>query len=250
MANRSFLASIASLAALLLALAPGPARAGPPFLTDDPQAAETGHWEIYAPLVEVAGRGTDFAGTMATEVNYGAAPGLQLALALPVAFTHDSSGWRWGAGDIAVAVKYRFYHDEDAGLSVAIDPAMTLPTGSNGMSAGKVTALLPVWAQKDIGPWSIFGGGGYAINPGAGNRDYWTGGIAVTRQFGERLLIGVEAYREGAGTVGGRAATSLGLGAIYQPEAPFNLLLSGGPTFEDGGGGAGFHAFVGLELDL
>jgi hypothetical protein len=43
-------------------------------------------------------------------------------------------------------------------------------------------------------------------------------------------LIGVEAYREGAGTVGSRAATAR-LGAICQPEAPFNLLLSGGPTF-------------------
>jgi hypothetical protein len=46
-----------------------------------------------------------------------------------------------------------------------------------GKAAGKFTALFPVWVQKDLGPWSIFGGGGYAINAGVGNNDYWTGGL-------------------------------------------------------------------------
>lgn len=30
-------------------LAPATAWAGPPFLTDDPEPTETGHWEIYGP---------------------------------------------------------------------------------------------------------------------------------------------------------------------------------------------------------
>lgn len=117
------------------------------------------------------------------------------------------------------------------------------------MGAGRVTGLLPVWAQKDFGPWSVFGGGGYAINPGAGNRNYWTGGVALTRTFGERLLVGVEVDRQGADTVGGRASTSLGLGAIYDLPGPLRLLASGGPTYEDGGGRA-FHLFVALGLDF
>jgi len=124
-----------------------------------------------------------------------------------------------------------------------------LPTASNGMGAGRVTALLPVWLQKDSGPWSVFGGGGYAINPGAGNRDYWTGGVAVTRQLGESLLLGVEADRQGRDTVDGRAATSLGLGAIIDLPGPLRLLASGGPSFEDGGA-EGFHAFAALGLDF
>lgn len=155
-----------------------------------------------------------------------------------------------GAGDVAVSAKYRFYHDEDAGLSIAAFPGITLPTASNGQGSGKVTALLPVWAQKDIGPWSLFGGGGYAINPGVGNRNYWTGGIAVSRQMTSKLLLGIEAERQGADTIGGNGSTSLGLGAIYQLKAPFRLLASGGPTFEDGGGAAGFHIFMALGLDF
>jgi hypothetical protein len=117
------------------------------------------------------------------------------------------------------------------------------------MGARHVTALLPVWAQKDFGKWSVFGGGGYAINPGAGNRDYWSGGVAVTRRFGERLSVGLEADRQGPDTIGARAATSLGLGAIYDLGGHLRLLASGGPTFDDGGGG-GFHAFAALGIDL
>lgn len=226
------------------------ALAGPPFLTDDPEPTETRHWEIYAPLIEAEGRGADFEGAAGVEVNYGAAPDLQLTVGLPIDYANDAAGWRWGAGDIRLSAKYRFFNDEAAGLQIAAFPGITLPTGSNGMGAGRVTALLPAWIQQDSGAWSIFGGGGYAINPGAGNRDYWTGGVAVSRHFGERLLLGVEANRQGASTVGGEPSTSLGLGAIYQLKAPFRLLASGGPTFEGHGGAAGFHSFIALGLDF
>jgi hypothetical protein len=65
-----------------------------------------------------------------------------------------------------------------------------------------------------------------------------------------KLLLGIEAERQGAETVGGNGSTSLGLGAIYQLKAPFRLLASGGPTFEDSGGAAGFHIFLAHGLDL
>lgn len=117
------------------------------------------------------------------------------------------------------------------------------------MSAGKVTGLLPVWAQKDMGDWSVFGGGGYAINPGAGNRDYWTGGVAVTRSFGG-TVIGVEADREGPSTYDGRASTSLGIGFIQPLGGRFRILGSGGPTFDDGPGKTGYHAFFAIGADF
>lgn len=240
----------ARLLALTAFLTPTAAWAGPPFLTDDPEPTETGHWEIYAPLIEIAGRGSDFSGSVGAEINYGAAPDLQFTVGLPVAFAHDDTGTHHGVGDLEMSAKYRFYHDEDAGLSVAAFPGISLPTASNGMGAGKVTALLPVWIQKDAGPWSVFGGGGYAINPGAGNRDYWTGGAAITRQIGERLMLGVEADRQGPDTVDARASTNLGLGAIYQLPKPLHLLASAGPTFSDSGGPASFHAFVALGIDF
>ena len=224
--------------------------AGPPFMTDDPEPTEAGHWEVYGPLIELEGKGKDYEGAVAAELNYGAAPDLQLTLEVPLSYSHDASGMTWGGGDVAISAKYCFYHDEDAGLSVAAFPGLTLPTASNGMGASKVTALLPVWAQKDLGSWSIFGGGGYAINPGVGNNDYWTVGLAVSRQVTPKLLLGIEANRQGADAIGGSGSTSLGVATIYQLKAPFRLLASGGPTFEDGSRAAGFHVFVALGMDF
>jgi hypothetical protein len=235
---------------MIAALVPVLAWAGPPFLTDDPEPTETGHWEIYAPEFEAAGKGADFDGSLGAELNYGAAPNLQLTLGLPAAYRHDASGFHTGRGDLRFSAKYRFYHDEAAGISIATFPGLTLPTASSGLGSRHVTALLPVWAQKVSGAWSVFGGGGYAINPGAGNHDFWTGGVAVARTFSKRLLLGVEADRQGADTVGGSASTSLGLGAILQLKPPFRLLASGGPTFVDGERAAGFHAFIALGLDF
>ncbi len=235
----------------VLALAAGavPASAGPPFLTDDPEPTDPGHWEIYGPFVEADGIGADFGGNAGVEINYGAAPDLQLTLALPSAFEHGASGWAWGSGDVELGAKYRVLHDEAHGLQIAAFPAITLPTARHGLGAGRVTALLPVWVQHDAGPWSMFGGGGYAIKPGAGNRNYWTGGIALTRQFGEGLTLGIEADRQGADTSGSAASTSLGLGAIVRLAPHWRLLASGGPTFSDAGGKAGFHTFAALGWD-
>jgi Putative MetA-pathway of phenol degradation len=241
---------LAKLAAsLAILLSPSAAFAGPPFLTDDPEPTDTGHWEIYAPLIEAEGRGDEFDVATGTEINFGAAKDLQLTLGVPVAWSHDASGWRNGVGDIEMSAKYRFINDETNGIQVAAFPGISLPTASNGMGAGRVTALLPIWFQKDSGNWSVFGGGGYAINPGAGNRDYWTGGIAVTRQFNNSLMMGIEIERQGADVIGGDGSTSLGLGAIYKLKAPFRLLVSGGPTIEDQTHKTGFHAFLALGID-
>ena len=240
-----------SIQALFLAALCWPtiALAGPPFLTDDPEPTDPSHWEIYAPLFEADGSGSQFAGAVGAEINYGAAKDLQLTVGLPFAYSHDASGWRGGAGDLEASAKYRFYHDETAGLQVAAFPGITLPTASNGMGGDHVTALLPIWAQQDLGKWAVFGGGGYAINPGPGNRNFWTGGVAVTREFGERLLIGLEMDRQGRDSIAGSATTSLGIGAIYDLPGPLRLLASGGPTFGDDGS-RGFHAFAALGFDF
>ena len=238
------------LVGLLAALCAYPACAGPPFLTDDPEPTETGHWEIYAPLIEGSGKGSDYAGSLGAELNYGAAPDLQLTVGLPAAYAHDAHGFHWGRGDLEVSAKYRFFHDEKVGISIAAFPGITLPTASRHMGSPKITALLPIWAQKDIGRWSIFGGGGYAINPGAGNRDYWTYGAAVTRQMSKNLLAGAEIDRDESDTIGGRGSTRIGLGTIVQFKAPFRLLASGGPAFPDGGGAAEFHFFTAIGLDF
>ena len=45
------------------------AHAGSPFLTDDPEPTETGHWEIYAPVFAAEGSGSAFQGSFGAEIN-------------------------------------------------------------------------------------------------------------------------------------------------------------------------------------
>lgn len=198
--------------------------------------------------MEIDGQASASSGSVGVELNYGAAKDLQLTVGLPISFSHDAGRWHWGAGDIKVAAKYRLINDSKSGVQLAVFPAMSIPTAQRGLGAGRVTGLLPVWVQKDCGKWSIFGGGGYAINPGRGMRDYWTGGIALSRQVDDRLLLGMEFDRHGPDAVDAGATTGLGAGAIYRITGPLRFLASAGPSFEDGGT-KGYHAYVALGLD-
>jgi len=96
-------------AALALALAAPAARAGPPYVTDDPEPTDTGHWEIYNFITATHTPG-DTSGQGGFDINYGAAKDLQLTAVIPIDL---ESGARAGLGDIELAVKYRFLHQAD-----------------------------------------------------------------------------------------------------------------------------------------
>ena len=74
---------------------------------------------------------------------------------------------------------------------MAFYPAVLVPIGNQnlGFSSGHVQYFLPIWLQKDFGLWTVYGGGGYWINPGAGNKNYWFTGVAVWRKITEQLEL-------------------------------------------------------------
>ena len=106
--------------------------------------------------------------------------------------------------------------------------------------------LLPMWGQQDAGKWSLFGGGGYEINPGAGQRNFWQAGLAVTRDMGRGVSLGGEITHQGRDADDAEAETALGLGSIIHLRGPFSLLVSGGPTFTRST--SGFRAYSALGI--
>jgi hypothetical protein len=228
--RRSGRALAAAFAALLLPAAP--ALAGPPYVTDDPEPTRTGGWENY---VYVSGTNVQggAAGQAGVELNYGGAKDLQLSASLPLNFDTGGGG-RIGGGDVDLGAKYRFLHADDHGWrpDVAIFPALSLPSGARALDTGHPSLFLPVWAEKDFGKWSVFGGGGYDLNPGRGLKDYTLSGVALTRAVSRRLNLGVELYHQTPATVGGPALTNLGFGAIYQLTRHWALMASGGPGLQ------------------
>jgi hypothetical protein len=236
------------LAALLLAGVAVPAWAGPPYLTDDPDPTDLGHWEIYA-FTAGEGRHSTLDEDVGLDLNYGAINDVQLTATLPLSFSHSPfEGWRSGSGDVELGVKYRFIHDEKNGVSAAIFPRAILPTAAHSPGE-RLRFLLPLWLGKDFaGGTSMFGGGGYTINPGAGNRGYWQAAIAVTQDVSKAASIGAEVAQQGADTVGGTSQTRAGVGGILRLSDHYALLVSGGPTWGDHRTGYHFYAALGLNF--
>lgn len=237
-----------SVIAVVAALCAAPAIAGPPYLTDDPEPTDFRHWEIYN-FVDLDGLGGDIDGSTGLDLNYGGARDLQLTATMPIAFTHtDYEGWRAGRGDVELAAKYRFVHDEKHGWQAAVFPRVILPTAAHNLGGTHARLLLPLWVQKDTGKTSVFGGGGYEINPGPGNRGFWQAGVVVTRDFSDRLSLGTEIAWQSAGTRGGRSSTAVNLGLIRKLGGPFALLLAAGPSFS--GGKAAYHSYAAISLNF
>ena len=220
-------------ALVILAAFFSPSWAGPPFVTDDPEPVDLGHWEVYA-----FGAGTqvkgDIGGTLVgMEVNYGAAPNLQLHIIVPLAYDSPDGGpFVAGPGDIELGAKYRFITpgEDDWYPQVGVFPLIEVPAGNaaRGLGAGKMREYLPVWLQKDWGDWTSYGGGGYWFNPGVGNRNYWFVGWLLQNQVTKQLALGAEIFHQTADMMGGPETTSFNVGGIFDFNENYHLLFSGG----------------------
>jgi hypothetical protein len=217
--------------------AAGPSLAGPPYLSDDPEPTDVGHWEIYTFATGLGGP-DGMAGEAGFDINYGAAKDWQLTAVLPLALgapnAFSETGLRAGPGDVELAVKYKFLHQSDGTWTpdVAVFPRLFAPTANHALGSGRFGLLLPIWAEKDFGPWSVFGGGGYQFNPGPDQRNFWQGGGAISRSFGERLSLGAELFGQTRDTYAGGAYTTLNVAATYRLTHHWSVLTSAGPAWD------------------
>jgi hypothetical protein len=224
--------NIFAVLALLMA-SYSPSYAGPPFITDDPEPVDLDHWEVYGFTAGTHVQG-DTGGTLGgIEVNYGAAPNLQLHVIAPLAFDSPTGGpMQVGAGDLELGAKYRFITpgEDDWWPQVGAFPLIEVPTGdaNRGLGSGETREFIPIWLQKDFGGWTTYGGGGFWHNPGFGNQDYWFVGWLLQYQVTKSLALGTEIFHQTADTVGGRDTTSFNVGGIYDFNEHYHLLFSGG----------------------
>jgi hypothetical protein len=185
--------------ALFFLVVQGTALAGPPFRTDDPMPIRFRHGEFYLFSTAVVDR-SGFGGIgPAIEFNYGALPNVHLHIVMPMAFSIPKNGPpKTGYGDTELGIKYRFVKQSDYLPDIATFPIFELPTGNaaKGLGSGKLQTYLPLWLQKDIGNWTIYGGAGYWINPGVGNKNWGFSGLLVQYNFSENLFLGMEMFHQ------------------------------------------------------
>ena len=237
------------LCAMAAAVPAAPALAGPPFVSDDPEPTEKSHWEIYGYAAGTHGPGaTD--GAAGFDINYGGAKDLQLTAVVPINYQTGSDGTA-GMGNVELAAKYKFLHQTDGSPlpDVAFFPRAFVPTAGRRFGTRRVSVLLPLWAQKDMGPWALFGGGGYTINPGAGERNFWLTGIGLQRALTARFALGAEIYRQTADADDARRFTGVNLGALYKLADHWSLIGSAGPGIEHARTQGRYSFYVALKAD-
>ena len=235
-----------------LAIFANPAEAGPPFVTDDPVPVDLGHWEVYGFSAATSVHGGTAGTLFGTEINYGAAPNLQLHMIVPLAFDKaDGAGMRTGPGDIELGAKYRLVDSGEADWwpQIGIFPLVEVPTGSatRGLGGGRFREYLPVWLQKDFGRWTSYGGGGYWVNPGPGNRNYWFVGWLLQRQVTAHLALGAEIFHQTADSTGGRDTTGFNAGGVYDFNAHYHLLFSAGRGLQNAAAANEVSCYVAIQ---
>jgi len=225
----------AVLVAGLLVLATPALRAGPPFTTDDPVPVDYRNGEFYIAAWHTRTADGWSGAEPAIELNYGIITNVQLHLIAPLAYdAPDHGAAHYGYGDTELGVKFRFLPETTWLPQAAVFPLAEAPTGnrSDGLGSGQWQAFLPLWLQKSFGDWTVYGGGGYWINPGTGNQNWGYVGTVLQYQVRDNLLVGGEIYHHTAPVAGGRADTAFNLGVVYDFSNHHHLLFSAGRSID------------------
>ncbi len=204
--------------------------AGPPYDTDDPEPVDFQHWEFYCSSMGNTSAGVSTGTAPHIEVNYGAVQNLQLHLIAPLSFYSEENHFNYGYGMTEIGVKYRFVNIGAKSFQIGIFPLIEIPTERSGENLGneKAQLYIPLWIQKNIGRWSTYGGGGYWINPGSGNRNYVFVGWQEQYQILKKVNIGTELCYASASQVEGNSDFKFRLGSVIDFNEHNHLLFSCG----------------------
>lgn len=246
---------------LLLALTASTlwAQAGPPFQTDDPTPVDLGHYEFYV-FGTVDGTPVELDATgPAFEFNWGAIPNIQLHAILPFGTVHPlnspvyaPSGQgpsAYGPIDMELGVKYGFIKQTKHRPQIGSFTMFEIPTGnfSRGLGVGKVWYKLPIWVEKEFGPWSLVGGLGYTVVPQDQYRNFLYGGFLVKREINKRLELSAEIFShagEGDAPAQTQASAMIDAGGYYHfPSPGLQLLFAYGHSIA---GQTENYAYLGL----
>jgi hypothetical protein len=180
--KKILLASGILIAAAVVFIVSGSAFAAHPLITDDTGTQGKGKFqlEVNAEYAHDSNDGvTTEETTPAAAISYGITDTMDIVLGMPYLSwsVKDTSGKTSenGVSDASVDLKWRFYEHE--GLSFALKPGATLPTGDDkkGLGNGKATYHMFFITTKELKPWAFHMNLGYIRNENKGDdrKDLW-----------------------------------------------------------------------------
>jgi hypothetical protein len=182
----------------MMAAASGTAFAAHPLITDDTGTQGKGRFQFE--LNGAYGHNRDEgeitqAAQLATTFTYGLSETLDIIVSLPWQRTRYEDATkvtkRAGTSDATVEAKWRFFEKE--GLSLALKPGFTLPTGNEEktLGSGKATCHLFFIASNEHKPWTSHVNLGYVRNENTVNEknNLWHASLAATFDLTENFKI-------------------------------------------------------------
>jgi hypothetical protein len=131
---------------------------------------------------------------IASTLSYGISDPLDIVLTVPYLHvkTKDHGTVSDNSiSDIVLEAKWRFY--ENKGLSFALKPGLTLPTGNNekGLGTGRATYHLFLIASRELNPWAFHLNLGYIRNDNKCDerKDIWHASFAATVEVVKDLKV-------------------------------------------------------------
>lgn len=237
-----------SLLRLMICMVTTASFADPPFLSSNPTNLDYHDWQVY--FYSIVNKNT-FNNTDALpglEFDFGLTPFLELDISIPMALNLQSDHHMpnaYGLGDTQFSFTYPLIHESKYWPLISFSPNVFFPTGNyhRDLGNGRIWESFPFWAQKTIGSWTTYGGGGYAYNTAANN--FFFGGIVVEHDFTDNLMLGVELFSTGAAAEDNPAFTLVDVGATYDLSKRFSLLFSVGKNIF---GADNFYMYAGITL--
>jgi hypothetical protein len=132
---------------------------------------------------------------LSTILSYGLTDSTDVIIDVPYQFIRlKENGERdreSGLSDIALELKWRFY--ENQGLSFALKPGVSLPTGDHdqGLGAGKIAYRASLITTKEIDPWTFHITLGYTRNENKVDerKNLWNGSLTAVYSIAEKFRL-------------------------------------------------------------
>jgi len=228
--------SFRRMAFCLALFAPASSWASHPLITDDAGTVGKGHFQL-----EVNGqydhdeehRITTTGGQAATIITYGIIDSLDLVVTTPYLWRDEKSPSSKtsenGVGDANVDVKFRIF--EKDGLSFAVKPGLSLPTGDDdkGLGTGKWGYHFYLIGTKETGPWTFISNLGYIRNETSldtDERNIWHVSVATIYALNDQWKICADVVAErNTNKDGENDPVSAVAGVIYSPTKNIDLDL-------------------------
>jgi len=169
----------------------------PPLVTDEANTIGKGNGELefnaeyaYDSHEGVTAKET----VIEPKLTYGLGENIDLSLAAPYKFikiTGEENFSSDGISDLSLNLKWRFY--EEHGLSFAIRPGITIPTGDHDkdLGAGKMTYSVFLLGTKEAKPWAFHANLGYLrnANDAEARKDLLFASMAAEVEVAEHLEL-------------------------------------------------------------